>query len=163
MTQIATFMIPVPGGDAAQEEMNAFLRSHRVLQIDKAFAGNGWAFCVEWLDGAAAKGRDWRQGRIDYREVLDPGTFARFARLRERRKAIAQEDAVPPYMVMSDAQMAEAAKHETLRPEDLKAIEGFGEARMEKYAARLCGAEKPPAAGDVESAQQSYGSPKSEV
>ncbi len=148
MVQIATFMVPVSGGEAAQEDMNAFLRSHRVLQIEKAFAGNGWAFCVEWIDGAAARGRDWRQGRIDYRETLEPEAFARFAKLRERRKAIAMEDAVPPYMVMTDAQMAEAAKHETLRPEDLKAIEGFGEARMEKYAARLCGADNPPQAGE---------------
>ena len=53
MSQIATFFVPISGGEAMQDEMNAFLRGHRVLQVEKAFAGNGWAFCVEWLEGAA--------------------------------------------------------------------------------------------------------------
>jgi len=136
MSQIATFFIPLSDGDSFQEELNAFLRGHRALQIEKAFAGNGWAFCVEWLDGSPTSGNA-RVKRIDYREILEPDVFARFAKLRERRKVIALEDGVPPYMVMTDAQMAEAAKPEELTAEDLKKINGFGVARFEKYGDRL--------------------------
>ena len=50
MSQINTFFVPLADDGAAQQELNAFLRGHRVLQIEKAFAGNGWAFCVEWLE-----------------------------------------------------------------------------------------------------------------
>ena len=139
MSQINTFFVPIVDGVVPEEELNAFLRGHRVLQVEKAFAGNGWAFCVEWLDGAAAvAGRPPYQKRIDYREILDETTFARFAQLRERRKAIAMEDGVPPYMVMTDAQMAEAVKDGAPTIEVLKKINGFGEARLAKYAERLC-------------------------
>ncbi len=139
MSQINTFFVPISGGEAVQDEMNAFLRGHRVLQVEKAFAGNGWAFCVEWMEGGAAvAGRPLYQKRIDYREVLDEATFARFAKLRERRKAIAQEDGVPPYMVMTDAQMAEAVKEGEPTVEAMKKIEGFGAARLAKYGERLC-------------------------
>ena len=51
---------------------------------------------------------------------------------------IALEDGVPPYMVMTDAQMAEAVKDGDPTPETLKKLEGFGTARLEKYAGRLC-------------------------
>jgi len=96
-------------------------------------------FYLDPLDRfVAVAGRPPYQKRIDYREVLDEATFARFAKLRERRKAIAQEDGVPPYMVMTDAQMAEAVKDGEPKPETLKKIEGFGEARFAKYAERLC-------------------------
>jgi len=138
MSQINTFFVPLSGGDAVQDEMNAFLRGHRVLQIEKAFAGNGWAFCVEWLEGAVVSSKPPYQKRIDYREVLEPEVFARFAKLRERRKAIAQEDGVPPYMVITDAQMAEAVKDGNPTLEVLGKIDGFGAARLSKYGERLC-------------------------
>lgn len=111
-----------------------------MLQIEKAFAGSGWAFCVEWIEGGAGIGaaRQPYQKRIDYREVLEPEMFARFAKLRERRKAIAQEDGVPPYMVITDAQMAAAVKDGEPTLESLMVAEGFGEARLKKYGARLC-------------------------
>lgn len=122
-----------------QNEMNAFLRAHRVLCIEKAFAESGWAFCVEWMEGGATAGaaRNPYQKRIDYREVLDDATFARFAKMRERRKAIAQEDGVPPYTVITDAQMAVAVKDGEPTTESLKAADGFGDARLRKYGERL--------------------------
>lgn len=138
MSQINTFFIPLTDTGERQDEMNAFLRGHRVLQIERAFSGSGWAFCVEWLEGEdrVARGK-WREMKIDYREVLEPAVFARFAVLREKRKSIAQQEGIPPYMVMTDAQLAEAAKPEVLTESHLRSIEGFGEARVKKYAQRL--------------------------
>lgn len=138
MSQISTFFIPLSDGGDAQGELNAFLRGHRVLQIEKAFAGNGWALCVEWVDGnSAVAGRTPYQKRIDYRAVLEPEVFERFVRLRERRKDIAHKDGVPPYMVMTDAQMAAAVKDGDPTLDVLEKIEGFGEARFKKYGERL--------------------------
>jgi len=137
MSQIATFSVR-PGDHEGQDELNDFLRGHRVLQIDRVFADGAWAFCVEWLENRTSDGtRDWRARKIDYRETLDEATFARFVRLRERRKAIAKEDGIPSYMIMTDAQMAEAAKAEALTQAVLEGIEGFGAARLQKYGPRL--------------------------
>ncbi|MBP5510084.1 MAG: HRDC domain-containing protein [Kiritimatiellae bacterium] len=137
MSQFAVFFIPLQDNGAFQGELNAFLRGHRVLQVEKTFTGNGWSFCVEWLEGSTSAGFE-KTRRIDYRETLEPEVFERFAKLRERRKAIAQEDGVPPYMVMTDAQMAEAVKDAYPTLETLRGLTGFGAGRFEKYGERLC-------------------------
>ena len=69
MSQIATFYVPTPDGGGFQEELNAFLRGHRVVQIDKAFTGSGWAFCVEWLEGAAVSSKPPCRNRIEVNMV----------------------------------------------------------------------------------------------
>ena len=143
MSQIKTFFVG-SGDAAAEEEANAFLRGHRVLRVDRAWAGDGWAMLVEWLDGAsgdgargAASGGRWGERKVDYRAVLDAETFERFARLREVRKAIAKEEAVPPYVVMTDAQMAEAAKPAGVSMAAVRESPGWGEGRAAKYGARM--------------------------
>lgn len=134
MAQYSTFYVPLADNGEIQETMNAFLRSHRVLKVDKVFADNGWAFCVEWLDGAASFPHSGRSAqRVDYREVLEPAAFAVFSKLRERRKTLANADGVPPYMVMTDAQLAAIAQLKERTLAALKAVEGIGEARADKY------------------------------
>ena len=58
MSQINTFFVPLSGNEAFLDEMNAFLRGHRVLQIEKAFTGNGWAFCAERGDWGRERDMD---------------------------------------------------------------------------------------------------------
>ena len=144
MSQFNTFLVPLNDSGAAQEQLNLFLRTHRVLQVERAAFPSGWAFCVEWIDGTGAGNGGggplpfYRAvPKVDYREVLSPEVFARFAKLRERRKAIALADGVKPYVVMTDAQLAELAKAESPSLADLRKIEGVGEARIEKFAERL--------------------------
>jgi hypothetical protein len=54
--QLKLFVLPVKNLAAAEAEMNAFLRGHRVLAVKKEFVPDGensfWTFCVEYLDGA---------------------------------------------------------------------------------------------------------------
>lgn len=154
MSQLKGFFLP-RGDAAAEEELNAFLRGNRVVRVDRAWGGNGWEVLVEWLEGAGEGGRGavgggrWGERKVDYRAVLDAETFARFARLREARKAIAKEEAVPPYVVMTDAQMAEAAKAEVVTMATLRKIPGWGEGRAAKYGARMV-----EAAGAAESGSE---------
>ena len=145
--QINTFFISHSDDGTVQGEMNAFLRGHRVLKVDHASVEGGWAFCVEWLEGTPPV--EWtRKPRVDWKERLEPTVFERFSELRARRKGIAADEGVPPYMVMTDAQLAEAAKPDRLTLAWLKQIEGFGESRVAKYGARLVGCEVKGAVGD---------------
>ena len=140
MLQYNTFYIPLTDTGEIQSQLNAFLRSHRVLQVERHAFEGGWGFCVEWIDGALSSSgcENWRKTpRIDYKEVLSVDEFERFSRLRERRKKISQEDGVPPYMVMTDAQLAEIAKMENPQISALERIEGVGTARVEKFGERL--------------------------
>ena len=140
MVQYNTFYIPLTDTGEIQSQLNAFLRSHRVLQVERHAFEGGWGFCVEWMDGTSSSSgsENWRKTpRIDYKEILSVDEFERFSRLRERRKKISQEDGVPPYMVMTDAQLAEIAKMENPQISALERIEGVGMARVEKFGERL--------------------------
>mgnify|MGYP002768817631 CR=1 FL=1 len=114
MSQFNTFLIPLSDSGTSQEQLNLFLCTYRALQVERVVFPAGWTFCVEWLDGTGAGSRGGSPfpfcravPKVDYREVLPPEMFARLAKLRECRKAIALADNVKPYVVMTDAQLAE--------------------------------------------------------
>jgi hypothetical protein len=90
---------------AAVDEFNAFLGAHKVLTVDRRWVEQGasfyWSFCVDYLDStASAANSSARSGRyrnkVDYKEVLNPEEFAIFAKLRELRKSISQQEAASP-------------------------------------------------------------------
>ncbi|MEI6206577.1 MAG: HRDC domain-containing protein [Desulfuromonadales bacterium] len=144
MQQWKFFRIPVNGADVSADDFNLFLRSHRVLAVHREFVVQGessyWALAVEYLaDGAiTAPRRDGgKKEKIDYREVLSPDEFARFALLREWRKHAAQVDAVPVYTILTNEQMAEIAKGNCRTKADLTRVDGIGAGRMEKYGAAI--------------------------
>ncbi|MEM7600331.1 MAG: HRDC domain-containing protein, partial [Verrucomicrobiota bacterium] len=72
--------------------------------------------------------------RIDYKEVLAPDDFAIFTRLREERKRLAEVEGVPVYAIFSNAQIAEMITSDCRTAEQLRGIEGIGEAKIGKYA-----------------------------
>ena len=143
--QIRIFTVPLFGGEEAVEEMNKFLRGNKVVDITKNLVQQGdvayWAFCVTYLLGAPPKVQQpqgERREKVDYRNVLDGPTFARFAALRTIRKQLADADAVPAFAVFTDAELAEIAKLEELTPKQMLGINGLGEKRVEKYGEPLC-------------------------
>jgi superfamily II DNA helicase RecQ len=130
-----TFFIPMADDGRAQDELNEFLRSKRVLAVEKAFTGQGWSFCVEWLEGGKAVSRN--KPKVDYREVLSPEEFALFSRLRDKRKELAQRDGVQVYTIMTNEQLAEMVRGDIRDLEGLRKIDGVGASRIEKYGAPL--------------------------
>jgi superfamily II DNA helicase RecQ len=137
--QLKLFILPIKNLAAPEAEMNAFLRSHRVLAVKKEFVGDGensfWTFCVEYLEsapaGIAAPGS--KLPKVDYKELLQPEEFEVFSRLRDWRKTVAEKEGVPVYVVFTNEQLAEMVKKKVSSKAALKEIEGVGEARLEKY------------------------------
>ena len=143
--QIKIFTVPLFGGEEAVEEMNKFLRGNKVVDIAKTLVQQGdvsfWAFCVTYLLGVPPKTQPpqgERKEKVDYREVLDAETFARFATMRTIRKQLAEADAVPAFAVFTDAELAEIAKLDELSPKLMLGINGLGEKRVDKYGEPLC-------------------------
>lgn len=98
------FLIPARDAVEAASELNAFLGNHRVLAVARRWVDQGadsyWAFCVDYYDSSAGMSEKPRGARTrgkDYREILSPDDFARFAQLRDRRKEVAQAEGVPVY------------------------------------------------------------------
>jgi len=142
--QLKLFILPVKNLSAAEAEMNAFLRSHRVLAVKKEFVSDGensfWTFCVEYLEsapgGAGAPGLPGRP-KVDYKELLKPEEFEVFSRLRQWRKGVAEKEGVPVYVVFSNEQLAQAVQKKVSSKAALKEIEGVGDSRVEKYGAAV--------------------------
>ena len=130
--QVALFTVAA-GDPVALEELNRFLRGHRVLTMDRTWTGAGWSFCVTWQPALGAAPAP-EAAKVDYRAVLDAPTFALFSRLREVRKALAEKENLPPYAVFTNEQLAAIARARCETPAALGKIDGIGAGRVEKYA-----------------------------
>lgn len=133
---IKIFTIPITDSGQAQEELNGFLSSNKILEIGQQFYQNDkgavWCFCIRYLQSKNASKTNFKQ-KIDYKEILNEHEFSVFSELRIIRKALAEKDAVPAYAVFTDAELAEMSKIETLTTQAVKGIKGIAEKRMEKY------------------------------
>jgi superfamily II DNA helicase RecQ len=67
---------------------------------------------VEYLDGGGAGGLvpGGKLPKVDYKEVLKPEEFEVFSRLRDWRKAVAEKEGVPVYVVLSNEQLADMVR-----------------------------------------------------
>jgi len=135
------FIVPIQGVNQAEAELNGFLRSHKVLDVERRWVEQGsssfWSFCIDYLDGQPNDAGGDRTGgarnRVDYKEVLSPEEFVIFARLRDVRKEIAQRDAVPVYTIFTNEQLAQMVQARATTKADLEKVAGVGDARIEKY------------------------------
>jgi len=145
--QIKFFTIPIIGGDALTEELNIFLRTKKILQIEKQMVlsqGSAfWCFCVTWHNDLIAADKE----KKDYKKVLDEATFKRFSNLRIIRKRLAQEEAIPAYAIFTDEELAALSSIEELTLADMKSINGIGEKKVEKYGLHFI-ENKPNATGE---------------
>ena len=98
------FTVPVFNSKEAQDELNIFLASHVVVQIDRQFVqdakmGSMWSVCVSYhvSEEAGKTETSIKKGRIDYRELLSESDFAVYVELRDLRKKIAEKEGIPTY------------------------------------------------------------------
>lgn len=145
--QIKLMTLPLLASEPQTEELNHFLRSHKVVDIKKELAlldGNHvWAFCVSYIPSAPSSDGGFtpekgKLRKIDYKDVLDPETFDIFSQMRKIRKQIADSEAIPAYAVFTDAELAEIAKLPTLSCEEMLKIPGIGKKKVEKYGNAIC-------------------------
>ena len=142
--QIRIFHLPVAATEETVEEMNGFLRSHKIVDVKKELAtinGNScWTFCVTYLElnnGAGTESAKLK-GKTDYMKVLDAATFEIFSLFRKVRKQIAEKEAVPAYVVFTDHELAEMAKLPELTLQTMAALPGIGKGKTEKYGKYFC-------------------------
>ena len=144
--QFKIFTIPIIAEGRELEELNHFLRANKIVDIKKDLTtanGNSfWTFCVTYLPitclADLERSGQGKQSKIDYKDVLDADTFARFSRMRQLRKQIAESEAIPAYAVFTDAELAEMAKLDVLDLAHILKIQGIGKKKAEKYGNAFC-------------------------
>jgi superfamily II DNA helicase RecQ len=139
-----TFFIPVRWPREAEAELNTFLAAHQIVEIERRWSDQGehssWCFCIEYLEHrkaattpVAAAARD----RIDYRERLSPSDFRLYCLLKDWRRDLAAAQAIPPYMVFTNEQLAKIVELRVETKADLEKIDGVGDARIEKFGEQV--------------------------
>ena len=135
--QLKFFIIPIRGIEQAEAEINRFLRSVRVVNLQREFISQGdnsfWSMAVEYLANGVGGTTGSKRSRIDYKEVLAPEVFAVFAKLREWRKNKAAQEAVPVYTIFTNEQLAQIAEKNVTTKAELQQIDGIGQGRVKKY------------------------------
>ncbi|MFM9949580.1 MAG: HRDC domain-containing protein, partial [Saprospiraceae bacterium] len=125
--------------DDFNDELNVFLRSHKIVEIEKQLvqsaSGAYWCIYITYLEPTIAEKAP--KEKIDYMKELAPETFARFSQLRKIRKEIAGKENVSAFVIFTDAELAEMAKMPELSVGRLKDIKGIGKAKAEKYGKLL--------------------------
>jgi superfamily II DNA helicase RecQ len=129
--------VPLTDDESMQSELNKFLAANRVLEVEQRFfqneKGGCWSFCIRYI--VSANGIPFASSRekTDYKTVLNENEFAIFASLREIRKQLAQQDAVPAYAVFTDEELANIARLPKMEVSKLLSIKGIGEKKVQKY------------------------------
>jgi len=138
--QFEFIVVPVQNIEMAQMELNKFLKSHRIVTVQKEFVCEGsnsfWAVSIEYLDdpGEGQKNLFGRKQKVDYRDVLSDLDFTLYSKLRELRKTIAESEGVPVYTIFTNDQLAEIVTKRVASKTDMCKIAGIGEAKIAKYA-----------------------------
>ena len=133
------FKVPVSDPVNAETELNTFMSQHRIAHIDRYFVADGansfWSICLVWLegDGALTDSFPKRKNKIDYKDVLNEADFALYARLRDLRKTIAEQEATPVYNIFTNEQLASIVQQRIVTKSALLAVEGIGQTRVDKY------------------------------
>lgn len=140
--QIRIFSIPITDNGEMQAEMNRFLSASRVLEIEQRFYQNDksafWSFCVRYLNSNTGSfQQQLTKQKVDYKELLNENEFTIFSKLRECRKIIAANDAVPAYAVFTDEELAGIARLPVLEVSKLISVKGIGDKKVEKYGNQL--------------------------
>ena len=142
--QIKIVNIPLTDDGTMQAELNRVLSMHKVLEVEQRFfqneKGGCWSFCIRYI-----LSQDWNDGarlassstKIDYKQVLKEEEFVVFSTLREIRKQLAADDAVPAYAVFTDEELSKIAQMQELNAAKLISIKGIGDKKVEKYGKKL--------------------------
>ena len=132
--QFATFTLPAHPQSAEEEALNAFLRSHQILQCQTHFDSTQSRWCI-LVHHTLKKTAESKTGtsRVDYKEVLSPEDFVVFDRLRSLRKRLAEQEGIPPYVIFTNEQLAEIARQRPNSRSALQAVDGIGAGKAERY------------------------------
>jgi superfamily II DNA helicase RecQ len=137
--QFKFFSLPIPCEDEVEEELNAFLRSVRIIAAHREMVRQDerhyWAIVVEYVTGGKKDERrsEFAKRKIDYKEELSSEDFTVFAKLRDWRKETATREAVQLYNIFMNEQLAAMVEKKVTTKAALMEIEGVGSAKVEKY------------------------------
>ncbi len=144
--QFKLFTLPVANAEPCEQELNKFLRSHRVLQVERHFCpdrGGYWSLMVEYMDGdpVAECPPAHRNEKRDFREGLSDEEKKRYDQFKVIRRELAKDKAIPAYLIFTNEELAILAQLPALTEETIRSVKGVAPQRMKDNIAYFMTAE----------------------
>ncbi len=120
------------------QELNSFLSSNQIISVEKHFVSKPeidfWTFCIKYVAQKTGNSKKTKKtSGIDYRELLDDETFAKFDKMRIKRKELAEKENIPAYFIFTNEELSKLAELDKITKEAMLSVKGIGEAKVEKY------------------------------
>lgn len=135
--QFKIFTIPLLSAYSSTEDMNSFLRGHKIIDVKKELIVQNdiyyWSFLITYIGDNIVSNDFEKKEMIDYKNVLEAEQFNRFAKMRTVRKQLSLQFAAPAYAIFTDAELAELAKLDELTLSVMQKVNGIGKKKIEKY------------------------------
>ncbi len=137
--QFKFFAIPVCSPEQDEEELNKFLRSHRVLTVERHFNPEKayWAVAVEYADQnpTAEAPPLHRREKTDFTIGMTEEEKERFEKYKNTRRRLATERGVPAYLIFTNDELSILAHVPVLNAETVRNVKGIAPSRLNDYVA----------------------------
>ena len=135
--QIKIFTLPIYSSERSEDELNKFLRSHRILQTERHFCpdnGGYWTILVEYLDNDSVANvlPASRKDHKDYAKELKEEELSRYDNFKKIRRKLATERNMPAYLIFTNEELAILAKMPILGHTGTGVLSGYADLMMEK-------------------------------
>ena len=163
--QIKVFTIPLSNAEQSEAEVNAFIRGHRVLQIDRHFASEGggyWTLFVEYMEGDPSD-KVPPANRRDHRDAatsLTEDQKARNERMKAIRRTIATQESLPAYLVFTNEELALLAQLPAVNEETTKHVKGIAPKRLGDFTQYFYGTYDGEKGGESDGTDSGQGEPE---
>ena len=162
--QIKIFTLPISSSERSEDELNKFLRSHRVLKTEHHFCpddGGYWTFLVEYLEGdpIAEVPPANRKERKDYSKELNDEEIERFEYFKKVRRELATKFSLPAYLIFTNEELAILAHVPELNEESARLVKGVAPSRMKDYVKYFYVVSDGEAGGQLDAEDSGNGEP----
>ena len=134
--QFKFYTVPATGSFLIEDEINKFLRSHRILKVDRTFcpeSGGYWTLCVEYMDiESLAEVPAFKKGQTDATEGLSDEERKRYDRYKEIRLGVSRENGIKAYNVFSNNELALLSKFPVL-DSSITDIKGISPSHLKEF------------------------------
>ena len=134
--QFKFYTVPSTGSHLIEDEINKFLRSHRILKVDRTFcpdSGGYWTLCVEYMDiESLADLPSFGKGQSDPTADLSDEEKSRYDAYKDIRLTISKERGIKAYNVFSNRELALIAKIPVLDA-SIQDINGISTAKIKEF------------------------------
>lgn len=141
--QFKKFIISAADGGIEEEEVNRFLRGHRVIKVEDRYVSEGayWVILISYMENESSEktaysGNSHGEKRKP-EEELNEEQMQRYKAFTDLRLKIAKRENLKAFLVFTNNELIDMAKIDELTVSCISKINGVSDKRAAKYGAEF--------------------------